>query len=80
MLAPGAAVRDEALRALTPIGATKMYPSALDGIDALRPCLADEPEIPIAREFAARLLTLPTGRSFSGERLEFALRTLRRLS
>jgi dTDP-4-amino-4,6-dideoxygalactose transaminase len=80
ILAPSAAARDGALRVLTPIGATKMYPSALDAIDALRPCLADEPKIPIAREFAARLLTLPTSPALSGERVEFALRTLRRLS
>jgi hypothetical protein len=80
ILAPSAAARDGALRVLTPIGATKMYPSALDAIDALRPCLADEPKIPIAREFAARLLTLPTSAALSGERVEFALRTLRRLS
>lgn len=80
ILAPSAATRDAALCALTPVGATKMYPSALDAIDALRPCLADEPKTPIAREFAARLLTLPTGPALSGERVEFALRTLRRLS
>jgi dTDP-4-amino-4,6-dideoxygalactose transaminase len=80
ILAPSAATRDEALCVLAPIGATKMYPSALDAIDALRPYLADETKTPIAREFAARLLTLPTGLALSGERVGFALRTLRRLS
>jgi len=80
VLAPTAAKRDEALRALTPVGATKMYPSALDAIDALRPHLADDPNTPVAREFAARLLTLPTGTALVGKRLDFALRTLRRLS
>jgi hypothetical protein len=53
-----------------------MYPSALDGIGALKPRLAAKPETPVAREFAARLLTLPTGAALSGERLEFALRIL----
>jgi dTDP-4-amino-4,6-dideoxygalactose transaminase len=80
ILAPSASARKAALRALAPIGATKMYPSALDAIDALRPFLADEPTTPIAREFAARILTLPTGPALSGERVEFALRTLGRLS
>jgi dTDP-4-amino-4,6-dideoxygalactose transaminase len=80
ILAPNATARDEALCALTPIGATKMYPSALDAIDALRPSLAEAPNTPVAREFAARLLTLPTSAALSGERVEFALRTLRRFS
>ena len=80
LLAPSASARKAALRALAPIGATKMYPSELNAIDALRPFLADEPTTPIAREFAARILTLPTGPALSGERVEFALRTLRRLS
>jgi len=80
ILAPGAAAREAALRTLAAIGATKMYPSALDGIDALRPFLADEPTTPTAREFAARILTLPTGPALSGERVEFALRILRECS
>ncbi len=80
VLAPNAARRNEALRALTPIGATGMYPSALDAIDALRPSLADEPKTPVAREFAARVLTFSTSPALTGERLEFALRTLRRFS
>jgi dTDP-4-amino-4,6-dideoxygalactose transaminase len=80
ILAPNVAARDGALRALTPIGATKMYPSALDGIVELRPNLADEPKTPVAREFSARLLTLPTSSALSGERVEFALRTLGELS
>jgi dTDP-4-amino-4,6-dideoxygalactose transaminase len=80
VVAPNAARRDEALRALTPIGATRMYPSALDAVDGLRPMLAAEPKTPVAREFAARILTLPTSPTLRGERLEFALRTLQRLS
>jgi perosamine synthetase len=80
VLAQTAAKRDEALRVLTSVGVTKMYPSALGAIDALRPRLADEPNTPVARDFAARLLTLPTGAALVGGRLDFALRTLRRLS
>jgi len=80
ILAPSAAAREEALRALMPIGATRMYPTALDAIDALRPNLADESKTPVAREFAARLLTLPTSPALSGERLKFALHALRRRS
>ncbi len=80
VLAPNVAARDAALCALTPIGATKMYPSALDAIEALRPNLADEPKTPVARELAARLLTLPTSSALSGERVEYAVRTLGKLS
>jgi dTDP-4-amino-4,6-dideoxygalactose transaminase len=80
VLAPSAPARKAALRALAPFGATRMYPSALDGIGALKSRLAAMPETPVAREFAARLLTLPTGPAFSGERPEFALRILRECS
>jgi hypothetical protein len=57
-----------------------MYPGSLDGIDKLRPHLAGEPTTPGAREFASRLLTLPTGKALRGERRELAVRTLRELS
>jgi len=53
VLAPSPSARETALRALAPIGATRMYPSALDGIGALKPHLAAKPETPVAREFAA---------------------------
>jgi perosamine synthetase len=80
LIAPSHAARSEALRSLAPIGATRMYPGSLDGIEKLRPHLAGEPKIPGAREFASRLLTLPTGKALRGERRELAVRTLRELS
>jgi len=77
LLAPSPTARDEALQRLAALGATRMYPSPLDEIEALTPHLTAVPEIPRARDFAARLLTLPTGKGLTGERLEFTLRALR---
>ena len=80
VLAPSASARNDALRALAPIGATRMYPGPLECVKALQPHRVGKSETPGARQFANRLLTLPTGKTLRGERLEFALRTLRKLS
>ncbi len=60
LLAPDAKARERALRALKFWGATGMYPGTLDQIEALRPHLVGDLRCPGARDFAARLLTLPT--------------------
>lgn len=78
--APHRPARDRALRALARLGATRMYPSSLDDLSALVPHLASKPCVPGAREFAARLLTLPAGSALRGERLEVVLRALRESS
>jgi dTDP-4-amino-4,6-dideoxygalactose transaminase len=80
VLAPSASARNDALRALAPLGATRMYPGPLECVKALQPHRVGRSETPGARQFANRLLTLPTGKTLLGERLEFALRTLRKLS
>jgi dTDP-4-amino-4,6-dideoxygalactose transaminase len=78
VLAPSAAAREAALRALAALGASPMYPGALESIAALRPHLAAEPETPVARELAARLLTLPTARALTAEQLDRVLSELRK--
>lgn len=80
VLAPSASARDCALRALARIGATRMYPSPLECLKALQPHRAGTSETPGARQFADRLLTLPTEKTLRGERLEFAIETLRKSS
>lgn len=57
--APDAATRDRALRALADLGATGLYPTALDRIEALGPYLVPGPAPRGAAELAARVLTLP---------------------
>lgn len=85
LLAPSAAARDAALAALTPFGATSLYPTPLDAVPALRPALAGpgadgEGGFPGARDFCARLLTLPTHRGMRGARVSAAVDTLRRVA
>jgi hypothetical protein len=80
VLAPSASARNDALRALAPIGATRMYPAPLECVKALQPHRVEKTEMPGARQFADRLLTLPTEKALAGERLEFALDTLRKSS
>jgi len=80
VLAPSASARNHALCALSRIGATRMYPGPLECVKALQPHRVGESETPGARQFADRLLTLPTEKTLEGERLEFALDTLRNSS
>jgi len=47
---------------------------------ALRPHLAGEPTLPGAREFCARLLTLPSHAGLRGARHEWLIRTLEDLA
>jgi len=60
LVAPSAEAREAALTALQPLGASRLYPTSLARIDALRPHLAAEPDCPVADGLAARLFTLPT--------------------
>ena len=80
LVAPSAQARDRALAALRDLGASGMYPCALDGVPALRPHLAGDPVCPVARELAARLLTLPTRRDLTGAGRARLLDALRELS
>jgi perosamine synthetase len=80
LIAPGAAVRDDALVALTAFGATQLYPSPLDRVDELRPHRAGDAPCPGAHEFASRLLTLPTHAGLRGLQVDQIVRTLARLA
>jgi dTDP-4-amino-4,6-dideoxygalactose transaminase len=60
VLAPDARAREAALGALARFGATRFYPATLAEIPALRPHLVGDARCAGARDFAARLLTLPT--------------------
>jgi len=79
VLAPTPAERDAAVAALRPLGASAMYPTTLDEISALRPHLVGETHCPGAREFCARLLTLPTHAGMHERHLEALVGTLRKL-
>lgn len=74
--APSAGAREVALAALRDLGATTLYPAALDALPELRPSLAGEPRCPGARELAARLLTVPTHAGLRGPRLARLVATL----
>ncbi len=80
VLAPSAAARNDALHALAPVGATRMYPGPLERVKALQPHRVGKTETPGAQQFSDRLLTLSTEKTLAGERLEFTLRTLRKFS
>ena len=79
LIAPSAGARDRALRDLTRLGAgaSAMYPASLDVLPELRSHLVDARECPGARDFAARVLTLPTHGGLRGARFEQALEVLR---
>ena len=65
-----------ALATLAPLGVTRLYPAALDEIEALARQCAGDRHVPVARQFAARLLTLPV-HALLGKREQAALlRTL----
>jgi dTDP-4-amino-4,6-dideoxygalactose transaminase len=70
--------RDRALTQLAAIGAgaSPLYPTSLDRIQALQPHLAERVRCPGAQQLAERLLTLPTQGALEGERLEQALAAL----
>lgn len=61
LVAPDSAARDRAILELQRLGcgASPMYPSALGGIDALRPHLLKGPDCQNARDLSSRLLTIP---------------------
>lgn len=79
LMAPNTGARDRALRELTRLGAgaSAMYPASLDVVPELRSYLADARECPGARDFAGRVLTLPTHGGLRGSRLDQALEVLR---
>jgi dTDP-4-amino-4,6-dideoxygalactose transaminase len=80
LVAPRAQARDAALAALRDAGASGMYPASLDQVPALRPHLAEGSPCPVAREFAARVLTLPTHRDLRGRERARLLETLGKLA
>lgn len=77
--APTGEARDTAWRELEAlgVGASAMYPSALESVDALSPFLVGAEPCHGAIDFAARILTLPTHGKLNGELLERALGVLR---
>lgn len=65
--APSAAARENAVRALRVSGGSPMYGRSLDVLEPLARHRAGEGACPGAREFAARLLTLPTNEALGPE-------------
>lgn len=80
VVAPDAKARDAALEALVPLGATRLYPSALDRIEALAPHRVGAADCPGADVFASRLLTLPTHAGLRPRHVDEIVRTLGGLS
>jgi dTDP-4-amino-4,6-dideoxygalactose transaminase len=80
VLAPDHGRRDAALERLRSLGATAMYPTALNRIGALRPDLVGEVSAPGAEEFCRRLLTLPVHRGIGGHRRDKIVRILQEMS
>lgn len=78
--APDARRRDAALSALAPLGASRLYPTALGRIAALRPHLTGGSACPGAEELAGVLLTLPTHSRLRPAKIDEIVRTLERLS
>jgi dTDP-4-amino-4,6-dideoxygalactose transaminase len=79
VLAPTPAKRDAALAALRWLGATRMYPTPLQAVPALRPHLVGETDCPGAQNFCARLITLPTHAGMRARCVDELVRTLRAL-
>lgn len=77
LLAPSREVRDRAIAALNAagIGASKLYGSALPGIDGIASFL-DMREFPVAGDFASRLLTLPSHEDVTPADIELAARII----
>ncbi|MGH0038487.1 MAG: tRNA (adenosine(37)-N6)-threonylcarbamoyltransferase complex ATPase subunit type 1 TsaE, partial [Myxococcota bacterium] len=82
VLAPRPAARDEALAALTRVGAgaSGFYPSALDEVPGLLLHRAGDDPLPGARDLAARVMTLPTHGRLVGRRLDVAVGIMARIS
>ncbi len=76
VLAPSHEARDRALARLAHLGATAMYPATLDRVEALAPDLVSGPSYPGARDFCARLLTLPTHAGLTPRRRASVVSTL----
>lgn len=76
VVAPNASACKAALEALAPLGAARSYPTPLDEIEALRPHLVGDPASAGAREFSARVLTLPTHSGLRARDLQMMIRTL----
>jgi dTDP-4-amino-4,6-dideoxygalactose transaminase len=76
VLAPSAYAREAALEALTPLGAARSYPVPLDQVAALRAHLIGESALPGAREFSARVFTLPTHKGLRASDLQLIARSL----
>jgi dTDP-4-amino-4,6-dideoxygalactose transaminase len=77
--APTGMARDTAWRELDAlgVGASTMYPSALESIDGLRPFLVGAEPCHGAIDLAARILTLPTHGKLNGDLLKRTLGVLR---
>lgn len=70
LVAPSGTARDRALARLAADGATAMYPATLDAVDGLSAHLRPGPAHPGARDFCARLLTLPTHAGMTARRID----------
>ena len=75
VIAPSPDARNQALIALTAVGAgaTAFYPESLDCLEALKPHMVEERPCSGAHELAGRLLTLPTHGGLRGRRLREVL-------
>ena len=76
LVAPHASAREAAVEALAPLGAARSYPTPLDQIEALRPNLVGDPALAGAKEFAARVFTLPTHRGVRKRDAQSVIRVL----
>jgi perosamine synthetase len=79
VLAPCASSRDAALASLSAFGVTRLYPSSLDCLEALAPERVGDDPCPGARDFAARLLTLPTHAGLHSQHVEEIVRAFERM-
>jgi dTDP-4-amino-4,6-dideoxygalactose transaminase len=78
VVAPSGAARDAALGSLAHLGATRLYPAPLDGIPALESQGSGAPDLPGARTFAERLLTLPVHAGLRARTVDALTRALER--
>jgi len=79
LVAPNASAREAALEALGPLGAARSYPAPLDQVEALRPHRVGEVPCAGAREFSARILTLPTHTGLRARDAQQVIRVLANL-
>jgi dTDP-4-amino-4,6-dideoxygalactose transaminase len=80
VLAPDFQRRESALESLRSSGATRLYPDPLDRLAALRRHRNGQDDLPGARAFASRLLTLPTHVGMSADRIDEIVARLTSLS